>query len=512
MKLILIFLIWSFYANTSQAEQTTNNKANNNAQTKTKAQPNNKANNNTQSETENKDQTKAKAQPKNKAETQTENKDQTKAKAQPKNKAKTKTKTKTKAPTKAQSKAKSPTKAETQSETENKDQTKAKAQPKNKAKTKAPTKAQSKAKSPTKAKTQSETENKDQPKAKAQGEDEDIIQNLTEELNFLNQQTTPPSPSKEKSALEYMKHNKHKKAIDLLESLEDNSSRSLLILAQAYENTGDHENQIRVLRQLIKKDKKNGTYLLELAKGLRQRYFKTGRFEYRDSARETIKQVLTLDKKYREKAHLEMLALLKYKEDSEETNYAILKLLQTLLREFGLKRSYIKDICKYFYINKYYSQSLSGCKKAMRYDPLEPDNYVYYALSHESPDDVEKHLKTAAKKFPKSTFAQESAGQFFIEQKDYKSARLYFQNAVSSAPQSAQVQLGLAQALFHTGKEDQSYKHFLKACMLNKPKMLWAFKQAKSILNQKSKFKLATSFENGITKCFLRAKYKKQPL
>ena len=496
MKLILIFLIWSFYANTSQAEQTTNNKANNNAQTKTKAPT--------------KAQSKAKSPTKAETQSETENKAQTKAKAQPKNKAKTKTK----APTKAQSKAKSPTKAETQSETENKDQTKAKAQPKNKAKTKAPTKAQPKAKAQpkNKAETQSETENKAQPKAKAQGEDEDIIQNLTEELNFLNQQTTPPSPSKEKSALEYMKHNKHKQAIDLLESLEDNSSRSLLILAQAYENTGDHENQIRVLRQLIKKDKKNGTYLLELAKGLRQRYFKTGRFEYRDSARETIKQVLTLDKKYREKAHLEMLALLKYKEDSEETNYAILKLLQTLLREFGLKRSYIKDICKYFYINKYYSQSLSGCKKAMRYDPLEPDNYVYYALSHESPDDVEKHLKTAAKKFPKSTFAQESAGQFFIEQKDYKSARPYFQNAVSSAPQSAQVQLGLAQALFHTGKEDQSYKHFLKACMLNKPKMLWAFKQAKSILNQKSKFKLATSFENGITKCFLRAKYKKQPL
>ena len=348
---------------------------------------------------------------------------------------------------------------------------------------------------------------KEKAKKKSHSIDPAIIKNLSNELDFLNKKLTPYL--REKEAIDNININKNKKAINLLESLDDISPRSLLILAQAYENTGDYENQIRILRQLVKKNKKNSIYLLELAKGLRKLYFKTGLFQYREEVLETINQVYALPKKYHEKAHLEMMNLLKYKEDSEETNYAILKLLQTLIREFGIKRAYIKDICKYFYINKFYNQSLSGCKKAIKYDPKEPSNYIYYALSMEKQEDIEQGLKLAVKKFPKSSFAQIQAGHYFLEQKEYKAARPYFKNSAKIEPNSAQVQLGLAQSLFHSGKEKESYTHFFKACMLDKPQMLWAFKQAKSILNQKSKFKLASSFERGITKCLLKAKHSK---
>ena len=331
-----------------------------------------------------------------------------------------------------------------------------------------------------------------------------IIKDLTKDLDFLNKKLTPRL--QEKKAVDYIKKNKNSKAIHLLESLEDSSPRSLLILAQAYENQGDFDNQIRVLKKLVKKNKKNGKYLIELAKGFRSRYFETGLFKHREEAVAVINEVYKLDKKYHEQAHLEMLKLLQYKEDSEETNYAILKLLQKLIREFGIKRAYIKEICKYFYTNKFYSQSLSGCKKAMRYDPKEPSNYIYYALSLEKPEDIEKNLKKAVKKFPKSAFVQMKTGSYYVEQKDYSSALPYFEKAVQLDSDSAEIHLGLAQSLFHTRKEKKSYKHFLKACMINKSQMLWAFKQAKSILNQKSKFTLAVSFEKGITKCFLRAK------
>ena len=365
-------------------------------------------------------------------------------------------------------------------------------------------------KSTSKKKLERETQQKKQSKEvekESHSTESSVIKNLTNELDFLNKQLEPRL--KQKEAVDYIKNNKHKKAIDLLESLEDNSPRSLLILAQAYENTGDYDSQIRVLRKLVKKDKKNGTYLIEQARGLRKLYFKTGLFQHREESINTINQVLTLHKKYHEKAQLEMLELLKYKEDSEETNYAILKLLQKMIRVFGVKRSYIKDICKYFYINKFYVQSLSGCKKAMNYDPKEPSNYIYYALSMEKEEDTETHLKKAAKKFPKSPFVLTKAGQFFIKQKEYKVALPYFKKAVSQQPNSAEGRLGLAQSLFHTRKEKESYKHFLKACMLNKSQMLWAFKQAKSILNQKNKFKLASSFNRGITRCFLKAKHSK---
>jgi len=338
--------------------------------------------------------------------------------------------------------------------------------------------------------------------------DNSNIQNLTDGLDFLNQQISPRL--KQKKVADQIKNNRHKKNINLTEDLDDNSHHSLLVLAQAYEQNNDYDNQIRVLKQLVKKDTKNGNYLIELARAFRNLYFKTGIFKHREDAIKFINQTLELNKKYHEKAHLEMLELLKFNEDSEENNYSILKLLQTLIRKFGVKKVYVKDICKYFYINKFYVQSLSSCKKAIKYDPKEVSNHIYYALSMEKLEDKEKQLKITVRRFPKSAFAHNKAGQFFIEQKEYKNALPYFEQAVLLDPKSTEGQLGLAQSLLHTGREEESYKHFLNACMSDKSRMLWAFKQAKSILNQKSKFNLASTFEKGITKCYIKGKYLKQ--
>ena len=324
------------------------------------------------------------------------------------------------------------------------------------------------------------------------------LKNLTEGLDFLNK---PKKRARKRQPT---------KAVERQGQLSRLSSRSLLVLAQAYEQKGDYENQVLTLRKLVQKNKNHGLYLLELSKGLRNLYFKTGLFEHREEAIKIINQVYDLkDKKYREQAHLEMLALLKWEEDSDETKYAILKLLQNLIREFGIKKNYVRDICQYLYINKFYGQSLASCRKAIKYYPKEPKNHIYYALSLKDPAEKEKYLKKTAKQFVKSTFVQVTMGQFLIEQKDYALALPYFKRATRLEPDLAPAQLGLAQALFHTGKEKQSYKLFLKACMLDKPKMLWAFKQAKSILNQKSRFALASVFDKGITKCFLQAKLKK---
>ena len=114
-----------------------------------------------------------------------------------------------------------------------------------------------------------------------------------------------------------------------------------------------------------------------------------------------------------------MLELLKFTEDSEESKYDILQLLQTLIREFGVKKIYVQDICKYLYINKFYRQSLASCKKAIKYYPKSATNHVYYALSMEDSKKTGEYLKQTAKKFPQSAFAQIQAGQFFIQQKDY---------------------------------------------------------------------------------------------
>ena len=375
-------------------------------------------------------------------------------------------------------------------------------------------------------------------KPKEDSSSEPVIHNLTEDLDRLN----PKAKSSKAS-----KKNNYKKTIDREESLDNQSPRTLVILARSYEDKKDYINQLRVLQILTKKHKKNGFFLLELARSRRNLYAQTHSLQHKEEAVKVIDKVYNLPRKYREKAHLEMLELLKVesrlnkssafyfnientqaksspegaakessKTSTEEkadslptplsSDYAILKLLQTLLREFGVKKAYIKDICKYFYINQFYTQSLSGCKKAIKYDPKEPSNYVYYALSLKDREQRGKYLKQVVKKFPDSIMARMYTGRFLLEEADYKSALPHFKKAVRLLPNNATAHVGLARTLFHTKQEKASYKHFLKACVLDKQRMLWAFKQAKSILNQKNQFKLADSFEKGITKCFFQSK------
>lgn len=298
----------------------------------------------------------------------------------------------------------------------------------------------------------------------------------------------------------------NKKIITRLESLNNSSTVSLLILAQAYEDSKDYKNQIRILKQIVKKNKKNGDYLLKLVTGFRNLYFKTGLFTDRAKAMNTLKQVYSRFKKHREKAHLEMITLLKYKEDSKETNYEILKLIQTVIKDFGAKKIYVNDLCRYLYINNFYKQSRSFCKTLIKKYPKEAPNYIYYALSMNKQNNIEKYLKKAGEKFPKNDFVQIHTGQFYLNKEEYTTALPYYKNVLIVNPLSSKGQIGMAKILFNTKKQKQSYKHFLKSCLLNKPLMLWEFQKAKAILNQKNKSALANMFSRGITQCMFYSK------
>ncbi len=331
-------------------------------------------------------------------------------------------------------------------------------------------------------------------------EPENSIRKVTEGLDLLNNLSSSSRLKKQKKLQQ-----KNRKVIKRLESLEKISNQSLLVLAGVYKDTGDHENQMRILKKLIKRNPKNVKYLLELAQALRKAYFKTYDPLFKEETIKVINQALKWkDKKTQEKAQLEMLALLKYEGDSKENNYAILKLIQKLIREMGVKRSYVKDMCKYFYLNKFYKQSLSACRKGIRYDPKEASNYIYHALSMENANRIRSLLKMTARKFPNSFLVQKKVGQFFLKEEDHSLALPYFKKAVAINKNSPEAHVGLAWSLFGSKKEKQSYKHFLKACMLNKPKMLFNFKKAKSMLNQKSRFTLSNLFEKGITECFYK--------
>ncbi len=284
------------------------------------------------------------------------------------------------------------------------------------------------------------------------------------------------------------------------------SEESLLLLAQSYESKKDYENQIRILRKLVSKNKTNSSYHLQLIRAFKTRYFHTKNIEHKKEVVQTIHQVMQMkNKKHHELAQLEMLSLLQYKEDVKYNNYAILELFQKMVRDFGKKKIYVRGLCEYLYINQFYQQSLKTCQEAKKIDPKGSSNYIYYALSVKDPEQMEKHLKSSAERFPQSALVQVKAGEHFLKQKSYQTAKMYYAKAVDLDASLVMAQLGLAQSLFGMEQFKIAYKHFLKACILDKPGTLWAFKQAKSKLNQKSQFKMAEFFRKGIIKCFHKA-------
>jgi len=326
------------------------------------------------------------------------------------------------------------------------------------------------------------------------------LNQLDESLNTFDNKNSTPSKGT-------VIPSKKSKRIHRDDNLGKNTSSSLLVLGKAYIKKRDYKNGARVLRKLKDKEVNDPEILMELARAFGNIYFKTGDFTYREDSVSLLNQVLDQkNRKYSESAQLEMLKLLKFKADGADNNYAILQLINKLIGDFGEKPYYISDLCKYLHLNQFHRQSVSACRKAINKNTDATYNYVYYAWSFKDNKKKEDHVIAAGKKFPESSFVQLQAGEFYRQQEDYSQALPYYEKVVSINPNSSEAQVGLASSLFHTNREIKSYKHFLKACKLNKTDTLWSFKQAKSILNQRSKFKLASQFDKGITKCFLNTK------
>ena len=328
---------------------------------------------------------------------------------------------------------------------------------------------------------------------------EQLDESLSSFNDFLESDTSSKSAHNSKKNMQ--------ESINRDDQLEQSAPASLMVLAEAYQQKKDYKNAARVLTKLKDKESKDLAALMDLARAFSNLYFKTGDFAHRESVVDLLNQVLEQrNKTYSEMAQLEMLKLLKFKADGTDNNYAILQLVKKLINDFGEKPHYISDLCKYLHLNKFHKQSVSACRKAINKSPDAPHNYVYYAWSFEDNKKTESHLKSAGKKFPESYFVQVQTGEFYLKQEDYIVALPYYTQAVSISTNAFEAQVGVARCFFNTEKEEESYSYFLRACKLNKSETLWSFKQAKSILNQRSKFKLAAQFEKGITECFLNTK------
>lgn len=264
-----------------------------------------------------------------------------------------------------------------------------------------------------------------------------------------------------------------------------------LMLAQALNKQKKFLEESKVLEFIINRNKSDYPTLTKLGEA----YFQLNRF---DEAIQMFRSALEKNKNY--EPALEGLLFL-----YESTNnfYEARSILKDLIKSQGEKTEYLHKLCRNDSLDGYIESSSQVCLKAINQDPHFPDSFVYLANNYYDQGEKEKAEKAyikAAKKFPRSEFAQSAAGLFYFKNKDFHNSFPYFKQAVKLDLHSVRALKGLAQSALETGEYQISLQSFLQACRLDSSIEPF-FRQAIAQLRAKNNYKWSESFSSQIIQC-----------
>ena len=152
-------------------------------------------------------------------------------------------------------------------------------------------------------------------------------------------------------------------------------------------------------------------------------------------------------------------------------------------------------------------QSRRACKKSIDKNPNSPISHFIMALSLANKKETEKKVLETAKKYKASFFVQYNTATHFMETNP-RLAITYLNFAYQLQPKNVGLNKVMARFLFNNGKEEDSFKYFLEACLLTDGGFLNDFRLAESALRKKDLMDLVVQFQKGIEQCFLSVKNK----
>ena len=318
----------------------------------------------------------------------------------------------------------------------------------------------------------------------------------------------------------------YRKAVKFLENslYNEASFESLELLAQVYYDRGDLKNQINVLNILSVNYPRNPESFYLLAMGYKNKYLKVGqekslksskelleeKEEYKKEIIENLNQALKLDSKH-VPSYMELLDILQFtdpKTDEKKHTRASLSVVLDMWKNLRQNKYYI-FLCKAYYDNQFFKQSLKACARSIKKNPKDPLSPLILSLSLSDEKKKEEKLVLTAQAFPESFFVQYKTGLYFMD-KAPRSAILYLTSAHKLEPKHVLLNKMLAKLLFDNKEEEKSYDYFLSSCLLTEGLFLVDFRQAKSSLRRKNKVDLIVKFQKGIRECYQTVKKQKQ--
>ncbi len=269
--------------------------------------------------------------------------------------------------------------------------------------------------------------------------------------------------------------------------------RGLMMLAHAYREIKDHENEKRILEIALAKKENDHVTQYALGEALISLSKKSEAITRFDQARKINKKYLP--------AYLAILRENKrggYFHDS-------LQLLQDMVEIFGDKGTFLNDICLLNAHEAFFEKGVEACQNAISNDPDDPTNHVFLGLlirERDGNDVAEKIIKKTAQQFINSELAQYVMGELSWERKNFPVAYKFFRGAAQNKPSSARSQLGLGKAAFDLQKYDEALNAFVRACTLNR-NMVADFRRSSATLRQKGESALSAKYDAGLLKCGL---------
>ena len=320
----------------------------------------------------------------------------------------------------------------------------------------------------------------------------------------------------------------YKKAVKFLENslYNEASFESLALLAQVYQDRKDFKNQLNVLNILSVNYPKNPESFYLLAMGYKNKYLEVDqeislkfkpnkellkkREEYQKEIIKNLNQALKLDSKHVSSylALLDMLMFTDSKTDEKKHSRASLNVVLDMWKNLKKNKYYI-PLCKAYYDNQFFKQSLKACARSVKKNPKDPMSPLILSLSLSDDKKKEEKLVLTAQAFPDSFFVQYKTGLYFMN-KSPRSAILYLTSAHKLEPKHVKLNKILAKLLFDNREEERSYDYFLSSCLLTDGLFLEEFRGAKSSLRRKSKVDLTLKFQKGIQECYKKLKQLKQ--
>ena len=178
-----------------------------------------------------------------------------------------------------------------------------------------------------------------------------------------------------------------------------------------------------------------------------------------------------------------------------------LNLLNNMELKFKGDKKIPLHLCSYLIMFNFYEEGLQKCDQAIAMNPEEPLPYLL-RFQH-SKESQKKDLLLILRKFPSKPQVLHFIGNYFKNKKNDRLSIQYLKKASQKAPQSIDILIDLADALFQNESYEEALSYYIRSCQINSSKVKSHFRKSKSNLSQKSLFNLANTYQTHLNTCIL---------